>query len=61
MYYYMDHLHFHVVRAYAYAGSSHAQHHLGHKYLKGMKLPSLGTVLHSSYILNCIVFLGWKY
>ncbi|XP_020906461.1 uncharacterized protein LOC110244596 isoform X2 [Exaiptasia diaphana] len=35
MYYYMDHLHFHVIRAYAYAGSSHAQHHLGHKYLRG--------------------------
>ncbi|XP_001627003.2 uncharacterized protein LOC5506291 [Nematostella vectensis] len=35
MYYYMEHLHFHVVRAYAYVGSSHAQHHLGHKFLKG--------------------------
>jgi len=35
MYYYMDHLHFHVLNAYANVGVSHAQHHVAHKYLNG--------------------------
>ena len=35
MYYYIDHLHFHVTRAYAHLGSTDAQHLLGHKYLNG--------------------------
>eukprot|EP00794_Sanderia_malayensis_P018696 gene18696-20584_t len=35
MYFYIDHLHFHVTRAYANVGSSHAQHNLAHKYLHG--------------------------
>ena len=35
MYYYMDHMHYHVTRAYAHIGSSDAQHALGHKYLRG--------------------------
>ena len=38
MYYYVDHLHFHVTRAYAHVGSAHAQHHLGQKYLHGKLL-----------------------
>lgn len=37
MYYYMDHLHFHVLNAYANVGVSHAQHHVAHKYLNGEK------------------------
>ena len=37
MYYYMDHLHFHVLNAYASVGVSHAQHHVAHKYLNGEK------------------------
>ena len=35
MYYYIDHLHFHVTKAYAHMGSSDAQHVLAHKYLQG--------------------------
>ena len=35
MYFYMDHLHFHVLNAYANVGVSHAQHHVAHKYLNG--------------------------
>ena len=35
MYYCMDHLHFHVLNAYANVGVSHAQHHVAHKYLNG--------------------------
>ncbi|CAB4027590.1 ERAD-associated E3 ubiquitin- ligase component HRD3A-like [Paramuricea clavata] len=35
MYYYIDHLHFHVTHAYARIGSSTAQHHVAHKYLRG--------------------------
>lgn len=35
MYYYVDHLHFHVAHAYARVGSSTAQHHIAHKYLRG--------------------------
>jgi len=35
MYYYIDHLHYHVTRAYAHIGSSDAQHVLAHKYLRG--------------------------
>lgn len=35
MYYCMDHLHFNVVNVYAKLGSSHAQHHVAHKYLHG--------------------------
>lgn len=35
MYYYIDHLHFHVTRAYAHIGSADAQHVLAHKYLAG--------------------------
>lgn len=35
MYYYIDHLHFHVTKAYAHLGSSDAQHVLAHKYLQG--------------------------
>ena len=31
----MDHLHFHVLNAYANVGVSHAQHHVAHKYLNG--------------------------
>ena len=35
MYFYMDHLHFHVTKVYAHMGSSHAQHHVAHKFLNG--------------------------
>lgn len=35
MYYYIDHLHYHVTRAYAHLGSTDAQHVLGHKFLNG--------------------------
>lgn len=38
MYFYMDHLHFHVLNAYANVGVSHAQHHVAHKYLNGKKI-----------------------
>ena len=38
MYFYMDHLHFHVLNAYANVGVSHAQHHVAHKYLNGNKI-----------------------
>ena len=37
MYYYIDHLHFHVTHAYAKIGSSTAQHHVAHKYLRGKR------------------------
>ncbi|XP_046843222.1 secretory immunoglobulin A-binding protein EsiB-like [Xenia sp. Carnegie-2017] len=35
MYYYIDHLHFHVAHAYARIGSGTAQHHIAHRYLRG--------------------------
>ena len=35
MYYYIDHLHYNVTKAYAHLGSSDAQHVLAHKYLHG--------------------------
>lgn len=45
MYYCMDHLHFHVLNAYANVGVSHAQHHVAHKYLNGEKTIKLGYLL----------------
>merc|ERR1712034_269000 len=35
MYFYIDHLHYHVTKAYAHLGSSDAQHVLAHKNLQG--------------------------